>query len=120
MEKDTDIEYTSSSQIRERLRFETMLADLSTRFVNLPVCRIDAEIEQGLKIITETLSIDRCSVAQISSDRTSSSVSSSPDSARNCFRVKVLWFHILKNCLSRLPLKSWISRQPRLKPKWRD
>ena len=48
----------------------TLLADLSTRFVNLPANQINAEIEQGLKIITETLHIDRCSVAQISSDKT--------------------------------------------------
>jgi formate hydrogenlyase transcriptional activator len=65
-----NLEHTSPSQFQERLRFETMLADLSTRFVNLAADRIDAEIEQGLEIITKTLSIDRCSVAQISSDRT--------------------------------------------------
>lgn len=66
---ETDLEFTSPDQIQERLRFETMLADLSTRFVNLPADQIDAEIEQGLQIITETLNIDRCSVAQISSDK---------------------------------------------------
>ncbi len=70
MEAKTSLEFISPSQIQERLRFETMLADLSTRFVNLPADKINAEIEQGLRIITETLHIDRCSVAQISNDKT--------------------------------------------------
>jgi formate hydrogenlyase transcriptional activator len=63
-------EIASPSAIEERLRFETMLADLSTRFVNLPANRIDAEIEKSLKLISNTLNIDRCSVAQLSVDRT--------------------------------------------------
>jgi len=70
MELNNQTELTSPYQIQERLRFETMLANLSSRFVNLPADQIDAEIEQGLKLITETLSIDRCSVAQINSDKT--------------------------------------------------
>jgi formate hydrogenlyase transcriptional activator len=70
MEIKNQTELISSYQIQERLRFETMLANLSSRFVNLSADQIDAEIEQGLKLITETLNIDRCSVAQISSDKT--------------------------------------------------
>ncbi len=69
MQNDIDIEFTPPSEIHERLLFETMLADLSARFVNLPTNQIDAEIEHDLKIITETLSIDRCSVAQINKER---------------------------------------------------
>lgn len=69
MTKANDPESTSSYQLKERLRFETMLADLSAQFVNLPADQIDAAIIQGLRIITETLNIDRCSVAQINSDR---------------------------------------------------
>jgi formate hydrogenlyase transcriptional activator len=57
-------------QINERLRFETMLSDLSTRFVNLSADQIDQEIEQCLKRIAETLNIDRCSVAQLNNDKT--------------------------------------------------
>jgi formate hydrogenlyase transcriptional activator len=59
----------SSSSLEERLQFETLLADLSTRFVNLPSDKIDMEIETVLQRITEALNIDRCSVAQFTEDR---------------------------------------------------
>lgn len=57
-------------RITERLLFETMLSDISTRFVNLPVEEIDQEIEACLKLIVDTLNIDRCSVAQLNQDKT--------------------------------------------------
>jgi formate hydrogenlyase transcriptional activator len=53
----------------ERLRYETMLSDISTRFVNLPAQKIDQEIEACLKLIAQTLNIDRCSVAQLTPDK---------------------------------------------------
>ncbi|MFV0438440.1 MAG: sigma 54-interacting transcriptional regulator [Desulfopila sp.] len=53
----------------ERLRFETMLSNISTRFVNLPVKRIDQEIEACLELIVTTLDIDRCSVVQFTPDK---------------------------------------------------
>jgi formate hydrogenlyase transcriptional activator len=58
-----------ASSIEERLQFETLLADLSTKFVNLPADKIDMEIETALQRITEALNIDRCSVAQFTDDR---------------------------------------------------
>jgi formate hydrogenlyase transcriptional activator len=61
---------TAATPIEERLRFETLLADMSTRFVNLPADNIDQEIENGLERIAEVLQIDRCSVAQFSEKRT--------------------------------------------------
>jgi len=60
---------TPNVSLEERLRFETLLADLSTRFVNLPADRIDREIEAGLKLIAHALGIDRCSVAEVSADK---------------------------------------------------
>ncbi len=57
------------SSIEERLQFETLLADISTRFVNLPADKIDMEIETVLQHITEALNIDRCSVAQFTENR---------------------------------------------------
>ena len=56
--------------IQERLRFEKMLADLSTRFVNLPADQIDTVIVHSLKQIAETLEIDRCSVAEYNTAKT--------------------------------------------------
>ena len=46
-----------------------MLSDVSTRFVNLPADQIDQQIEQCLEIIAKTLHIDRCSVAQLNSEK---------------------------------------------------
>jgi transcriptional regulator with GAF, ATPase, and Fis domain len=57
---DTD----STTSLEERLQFETLLADLSTKFVNLPAAGIDMEIEAVLQRISEALNLDRCSVAQ--------------------------------------------------------
>ena len=62
-------EIISPDLMNERLLFETMLSDVSTRFVNLPADQIDQEIEQCLEIIAETLNIDRCSVAQFNHDK---------------------------------------------------
>ena len=55
--------------IKQRLEFETLLADISGKFVNLPADRIDMEIETVLQRIAENLDIDRCSVAQFTDDR---------------------------------------------------
>ncbi|WP_459917745.1 sigma-54-dependent Fis family transcriptional regulator [Desulfocicer niacini] len=56
--------------VEERLRFETMLAELSTRFINLEATKIDTEIVCSLKQIVEILRIDRSSVAEFNSDKT--------------------------------------------------
>ncbi len=55
--------------IEKRLEFETLLADISGKFVNLPAEKIDMEIETVLQRIAETLDICRCSVAQFADDR---------------------------------------------------
>jgi formate hydrogenlyase transcriptional activator len=62
--------YSNQTAFEERLQFETLLADMSTRFVNLPADRIDQEIELVLERIAAALHIDRCSVAQFSDKRT--------------------------------------------------
>jgi formate hydrogenlyase transcriptional activator len=54
--------------VGERISFETLLADLSSKFVNLPADKIDGEIVQGLEKIAKTLSIDRCSVSEFTGD----------------------------------------------------
>ena len=37
----------SEESLEERLKFETLLANMSARFVNLPADRIDGEIEDA-------------------------------------------------------------------------
>ena len=53
------------AQLEERLRFETLLSEISARFVNLPADRIDAEIEYAQRRICELLDIDRSSLWQV-------------------------------------------------------
>ena len=48
-----------------RLKFETLLAEISARFVNLPSDRIESEIEDTQRLICEFLEIDRSTVWQI-------------------------------------------------------
>ncbi|MEW6667169.1 MAG: sigma 54-interacting transcriptional regulator [Thermodesulfobacteriota bacterium] len=58
----------AEDSLQERLQFERLLSDLSARFVNLPNRKVDKEIRQGLKLIVESLGIDRSSIAQFSAD----------------------------------------------------
>jgi signal transduction histidine kinase len=51
--------------VRERLRFETLLAELSATFVNLPADQVDSEIEAVLRRLVEFLEIDRGALAEV-------------------------------------------------------
>lgn len=52
-----------------QLQFERMLSELSAEFVHIPGCRVDQEIEKGLRLLVKHLDIDRCSLAQFSDDK---------------------------------------------------
>ena len=45
-------------ELEERLRFETLLAEISARFVNLPADQIDGEIEEAQRRVCECLGLD--------------------------------------------------------------
>lgn len=47
-----------SDGIEERLQFETLLADLSTRYINLPIDQVDSMIEEDQRRICEFLGLD--------------------------------------------------------------
>lgn len=51
--------------IRDRIRFETLLADLSAMFVNVHPDQVDAQIIVGLRHIVEFLGIDRSGLGQL-------------------------------------------------------
>jgi formate hydrogenlyase transcriptional activator len=51
--------------LEERLRFETLLAELSAHFVNLPADQIDSEIEDAQRRICELLDVDRSTLWQV-------------------------------------------------------
>jgi transcriptional regulator with GAF, ATPase, and Fis domain len=50
--------------LEDRLKFETLLADLSARFINLPADQVDGAIEDAQRRIVETLGLDRTSLFQ--------------------------------------------------------
>ncbi len=52
----------------KRLRFETLLTELSSRFVNVPPGEVDLQIDWGLRRIVELLGIDRCGFGEVSAD----------------------------------------------------
>jgi transcriptional regulator with GAF, ATPase, and Fis domain len=55
-------------QLEERLRFETVLSDLSARFINLPADQVDQEIEGALQRLVETVGLNRSTLAQLADD----------------------------------------------------
>jgi len=54
--------------IQDRLAFEAMLADLSSKFVNLPPAKVDHEIEAALRRVCELVGIDLAVLWQWSTD----------------------------------------------------
>jgi hypothetical protein len=54
--------------VQESLRFETLLAELSATFVNLPVGDADAHIVSALRRIVEYLGIDRSGLGEVLAD----------------------------------------------------
>lgn len=57
----------SGESLKERLKFEALLAELSARFVNLPADRIDSEIEDAQRRICELLDFDRSTLWRVCS-----------------------------------------------------
>ena len=53
------------AELEDRLRFETLLAELSARFVNLPPERVDQEIEDALRCLVEALQADRSGLGRL-------------------------------------------------------
>jgi len=49
---------------KARLRFETLLADVSSRFVKLPAGRIGQEVEESLREMAVFFDADRCALPE--------------------------------------------------------
>ena len=56
------------AELEERLRFETLLTDISARFVSVPASRLDGEIEDAQRAICQCLGIVHSALWQISSE----------------------------------------------------
>lgn len=57
-------------EIREHLRFERLISELSAGLVHLPPEKIGDEIKRGLSLITEFFNADRCSIGLFTEDQT--------------------------------------------------
>ena len=58
----------SNSDVGELLRFETLLADLSAKFINVPAEDIDRQIEEAQRRVCEAVGLDLSSLWQLQSD----------------------------------------------------
>jgi PAS domain S-box-containing protein len=58
----------SKATLEERLRFESMLADLSSRFVDLGPALVDRAIEEAQRTVCECLGLDIAALWQLSPD----------------------------------------------------
>jgi formate hydrogenlyase transcriptional activator len=56
------------AELEERLRFETLIADLSSKFINLPAGEVDREIEDAQRRVCECLGFDLCALWQWTQD----------------------------------------------------
>jgi PAS domain S-box-containing protein len=61
---ETDLQH----KLEERLRFETLLAEISARFVNLPAEQIDQEIEDAQRRVCDCLGLDLSALWQWSDE----------------------------------------------------
>ena len=55
--------------LKEHLRFERLISDISARFVNISPDQVCLEIENGLKEIIEFFQVDRSGLLLASPDR---------------------------------------------------
>jgi formate hydrogenlyase transcriptional activator len=56
---------TQYQDLEERLNFETLISDLSARFVNVAAERVDAEIRHAQQRLVEALDVDRSALWQV-------------------------------------------------------
>jgi signal transduction histidine kinase len=59
------LEIKPHAKLDKQLRFERLLAEISTFFINLPTDRIDSEIEAAQRRVCEFLDLDRSSLFQV-------------------------------------------------------
>ncbi len=56
------------AELRFRLAFEQLTSDISARFINLPVDKIDGEVTRALRVVGEFTGVDHCYVYECSHD----------------------------------------------------
>lgn len=56
-------------ELENRIRFETLISDISARFVQLPSDEVDNEIDHALKQVMEFFDVERCGLLAVRDDR---------------------------------------------------
>ena len=59
----------NEERVEQRLRFETLLFDISARFMTIPFDQVDSEIDGALRQIMEFFQVDRCSLLEFQEDK---------------------------------------------------
>jgi hypothetical protein len=59
---------TLHAELEDRLCFETLIAGLSLKFINLPAGEVDREIEDAQRRVCDFLRIDLCALWQWTHD----------------------------------------------------
>jgi PAS domain S-box-containing protein len=57
------------TELEEQLRFQTLLAEISTKFINLAPEQVDSEIGKAQRLICEVFGLDRCTLWQKSENK---------------------------------------------------
>ena len=65
VEERTAALHRSEDTLKERLRFETLLSELSAKFVSVAADQVDSEIENAQRRICELLDVDRSTLWQV-------------------------------------------------------
>jgi formate hydrogenlyase transcriptional activator len=60
----------TESKFEERLRFEQLLVDISSRFVNISIDEIDSAVKGTLGMVSEFLQVDRAGLGEYDGDET--------------------------------------------------
>ena len=63
-----DFSTNLQAELEDRLRFETLLTELSARFINPPPDQVDREIEYALRRLVEALHADRTTLGRLTGD----------------------------------------------------
>jgi PAS domain S-box-containing protein len=52
----------SENEVQTQLSFETLLAEISARFINLPADQIDTQIDAALRVVCQSLDVDESTI----------------------------------------------------------
>ena len=69
LKKRLEQEQMRQRQDDELLKFERLLSELSSRFINMPLTDMQTEVETGLKAIADFLDVDQIAIIEFSKDQ---------------------------------------------------